>query len=115
MRVEASDAARDAIRRVAASGREDLVLVLGTGCCDSTAPYLYDHYYPGRDAVQVGDVQGVPVFAHRWLADLYAGSHGLQVDCRQDVVSDSFSLESELGCRLTLRVEIPREGRAAAG
>jgi uncharacterized protein (DUF779 family) len=115
MRVEATSAAHDVIRRVAASGREDLVLVLGTGCCDSTAPYLYDHYDPGRDAVQVGDVEGVPVVAHRWLADLYADRDELQLDCTEDVLSDSFSLESELGCRLILRVVIPQEGRAAAG
>jgi uncharacterized protein (DUF779 family) len=115
MRVDATDGARDAIRRVAATGREDLVLVLGTGCCDSTAPYLYDRYYPGHDAVLVGAVEGVPVFAHGWLADLYAEGEGLQLDCREDVLSDSFSLESELGCRLTLRIAIPQEGRAAAG
>ena len=115
MRVEATEAARDVIRRVAATGREDLVVVLGTGCCDSTAPYLYDHYYPGPDAMQVGDVEGVPVLAHRWLADLYAESDGLKLDCSEDAVSDSFSLETELGCRLTLRAAIHQKGRAAAG
>ncbi|HEX9377854.1 MAG TPA: DUF779 domain-containing protein [Actinomycetota bacterium] len=105
MRVEATEAAARTVERVAAAGREDLVIVLGTGCCDSTAPFLYDHYYPGADAVRVGEVAGVPVLAHGWLAKLYGeGRDRLEIDVDQDVVADSFSLETEYGCRFTLRV-----------
>jgi uncharacterized protein (DUF779 family) len=104
VKVEATDRASAIVERVKASGREDLVLVLGTGCCDSTAPYLYDRYYPGSDAVPVGDVAGVTVYAPRFLADLYEGSDGLVVDVEEGVLTDSFSLESELGCRFTLRL-----------
>lgn len=103
MEVRATAAAEAVVRRVAGEGREDLVMVLGTGCCDSTAPFLYDRYYPGPDVVRVGEVAGVPIYAHRWLADLY-GSDGLEVDVDEGVVNDSFSLESEHDCRLTLRV-----------
>jgi hypothetical protein len=103
MRVRATTGAEEAVRAVVESGREDLVLVLGTGCCDSTAPFLYDRYYPGPDVVEVGRVAGVAVLAHRWLADLYAEGDGLELDAHRDAVSDSFSLETELGCRLTLR------------
>ncbi|SRR6266511_23925 len=105
MRVEATKAAARTVERVAAGGRQDLVMVLGTGCCDSTAPFLYDHYYPGADAVQVGEVAGVPVFAHEWLARLYReGRDRLEIDVDQGVMADSFSLETEYGCRFTLRV-----------
>jgi uncharacterized protein (DUF779 family) len=100
--VRATPRAEATVRKVAGGGREDLVIVLGTGCCDSTAPFLYDRYYPGPDVVEVGRVAGVPVFAHRWLADLY--EDGLQVDVDEGVVNDSFSLESQFDCRLTLRV-----------
>lgn len=96
------------MRAVTASGREDLVLVLGTGCCDSTAPFLYDRYYPGPDMVEVGEVSGVPVLAHRWLADLYDEGDGLELDVDEDAVSDSFSLETEHGRRFTLRVPAAR-------
>lgn len=99
--------AENAVRAVAESGRQDLVLVLGTGCCDSTAPFLYDRYYPGPDVVEVGRVAGVPVLAHRWLADLYSEGDGLEIDVDDGVVSDSFSLESEYGCRFTLRLGRP--------
>ena len=104
MRIAASPQAEAIVRKVAAEGREDLVMVLGTGCCDSTAPFLYDRYFPEPDAVSVGEVAGVPVFAHRWLADLYRDSDGLEVDVVEGVPNDSFSLESEYDCRFTLRV-----------
>ena len=104
MHVEATAPAEAAVRRVAESGKQDLVMVLGTGCCDSTAPFLYDRYVPGPDAVEVGRVAEVPVLAHGWLAKLYDGSDGLVVDVDEGVVTDSFSLESEYDCRFTLRV-----------
>ena len=107
MRVVATEAAEETVRLVQREGREDLVLVLGTGCCDSTAPFLYDRYAPGPHAVRVGEAAGVPVFAPRWLADLYRDDDGLQLDVDLGVVSDSFSLESEHGRRLTLRLLSP--------
>ena len=107
MRIEATSRAETAVRRVADGGRQDLVMILGTGCCDSTAPFLYDRYVPGPDAVQVGEVAGVPVLAHGWLAKLYADGDGLVLDVDEGVQSDSFSLESEYDCRFTLRVAAP--------
>ena len=38
-----------------------------TGCCESTAPFLYEDFWPGPDAEQVGEVAGVPVFAPTYL------------------------------------------------
>jgi uncharacterized protein len=105
--VLATERAAEVVRRVAASGREDLVLVLGTGCCDSTAPYLYDRYLPGADAVRVGEVAAVPVFAPASLERLYPGRDGLVLDVEEGVLSDSLSLESEHGCRLVLRLREP--------
>ena len=108
MRVTATAEAEEAVREVEASGREDLVMVLGTGCCDSTAPFLYDRYYLGPDVVEVGTVAGVPVFAPGWLAGLYPVEDALVVDVDRDVSADSFSLETEHGHRFTLRVPSTR-------
>ncbi len=104
MELRATEAAEAIVRKVAASGRQDLVMVLGTGCCDSTAPYLYDRYYPGPDTTLVGEVAGVPVHAPRFLAELYDEGDGLILDVDQDVTNDSFSLESEYDCRFILKV-----------
>jgi uncharacterized protein (DUF779 family) len=105
--VRATPQAQAVVRKVAASGRKNLVMVLGTGCCDSTAPFLYDRYYSGPNAVEVGEIAGVPVIAHRWLADLYSEGDGLEVDVDEGVPNDSFSLESEYACRFTLRIAQP--------
>jgi uncharacterized protein (DUF779 family) len=104
MKIRATPSAETTVRKVAEAGKEELVMVLGTGCCDSTAPFLYDRYYPGPDTVRVGDVAGVPVFAHKWLADLYDDSDGLELDVDEGMPNDSFSLESEYDCRFTLKV-----------
>jgi uncharacterized protein (DUF779 family) len=103
MKVVATPEAEEAVRRVAASGRRDLVMVLGTGCCDSTAPFLYDHYVVEPDAVRVGEAAGVSVFAHAWLAKLYQGERTLEIGVDR-VVNDSLSLESDHDLRFTLHV-----------
>jgi uncharacterized protein (DUF779 family) len=105
MRITSTPRAEEIIGRVARQGRSDLVVVLGTGCCDSTAPFLYDRYYPGSDVIEVGRVSDVPVFAHTWLANLYREGE-LVLDADEEVPNDSFSLESDLDCRLTLRTAI---------
>ena len=107
MKLTATEGAARVVQKVSSAGREGLVMVLGTGCCDSTAPFLYDRYDPGPEAVRVGQVADVPVYAHRWLADLYADSEGLEVDVDEGIPNDSFSLESEYDCRLTLRKAAP--------
>jgi uncharacterized protein (DUF779 family) len=104
MNVTATPQAEAVVRKVAEAGRDQLVMVLGTGCCDSTAPFLYDRYYPGPDVVEVGRVAGVPVYARAWLAKLYGADGGLALDVDEGVPNDSFSLESEYDSRFTLRV-----------
>jgi uncharacterized protein (DUF779 family) len=105
VKVTATPRAEALIRRIAAEGRVDLVVMLGDGCCDSTAPFLYDRYVTQPDAVRVGEVAGVPVIAQPRLANLYADE--LSIDADECVPNDSFSLESDYDCRLTLRVNRP--------
>jgi uncharacterized protein (DUF779 family) len=105
MRVSTTPRAETVVARVAGKGRSDLVMVLGTGCCDSTAPFLFDRYYPGSDVMEVGRVSNVPVYAHRWLADLYDDDE-VVLDVDEGVPNDSFSLESDYDCRFTLRTAV---------
>ena len=111
MNVSVTPEAEKIVRRVRDDGRENLIMVLGTGCCDSTSPFLYDNYIPEPDAQPVGVIEGVEIVAPRWLADLYPGEEGLVVDVDAGVLNDSFSLESEYDCRFTLRVPARPEQR----
>ena len=63
-------AASDALERTRHELGDDLTFVIGNGCCDSTAPFLFATYMagPGRDAV--GEVEGVPVLLEAALVDL---------------------------------------------
>jgi len=112
MNVQATEGAVEVVRRVVADGRTNLVMVLGTGCCDSTAPFLYDNYLPEPDSRPVGEIEGIQILAPAWLADLYPGDATLTVDVDEGVLNDSFSLESEYDCRFTLRAPASAEERA---
>jgi uncharacterized protein (DUF779 family) len=104
MNVSVTPQAEAMVRRVREDGRENLIMVLGTGCCDSTSPFLYDNYLPEPDSQPVGEIDGVRILAPKWLAELYPADEGLVVDVDAGVLNDSFSLESEYDCRFTLRV-----------
>jgi len=103
MRIEVTSPAASIVRRVRAEGRDNLVMVLSNGCCDSTAPYLYDNYVAEPDAQPVGEVEGVTVLAPAWLARLYPDDDLITLDVEQGVIEDSFSLETDFDCRFVLR------------
>ena len=103
MRIEATEAAGEIVRRVRAEGRSNLVMVLSNGCCDATAPYLYDNHVTEPDAREVGTVEDVSVLAPEWLAKLYPDDDMLTIDVERGVLDDSFSLETEYDCRFVLR------------
>ncbi len=82
--------------------RGALVFTIGTGCCESTAPFLYEDFWPGPDSEPVGEVAGVAVFAPEYLRALYPGDDGVVVDVEEGM-AESMSIETEYGCRFILR------------
>lgn len=102
MHVDATPKAIEVVERAkrARSGR--LSITIGTGCCESTAPFLYEDFWPGPDQAQVGVVAEVPVFAPEYLRALYPDDDGVVIDA-VDVHAESLSIETEWGVRLILR------------
>jgi uncharacterized protein len=100
--VKGTDAAAGIVERAKRDRRGALVFTIGTGCCESTAPFLYEDFWPGPDSEQVGDVAGVPVFAPEYLRALYPGGDGVTIDVVDDLM-ESMSIETEYGCRFILR------------
>lgn len=86
----------------------ELVITIGTGCCDSTAPFLYEDYDPGNDSVQVGEVGDIPIFAPNWVAELYQDDV-LELGGETDVITETFSIEAEFDARLTLELPAKTE------
>src|SRR5262249_17613007 len=73
------------------------------GCCESTAPFLYEDFWPGPDALPVGEVAGVVVYAPEYLRALYPGDDGVVIDVEDGLMAESMSIETEYGCRFVLR------------
>ena len=96
-----TDAAREAVDRVRAGMGEDLTFVIGNGCCDSTAPFLFTRHMKGPNEHSVGEVAGVPVLLDTQLVPLFEGRE-VVIDARPDPGGDSFSCESELGLRFSM-------------
>ena len=99
-------AAREAVAATRRERGDDLSLVIGNGCCDSTAPFLFAAYVAGPAEERVGEADGVPVFLDATLVPLFAG-HEVVIDAGPDPGGDSFSCETELGVRLSL-ARMPR-------
>lgn len=79
-----------------------LTITIGTGCCESTAPFLYEDFWPGPDQAPVGEVGGVVIYAPEYLRTQYPEDDGVVLDV-VDELAESLSVETELGCRLILR------------
>ena len=79
-----------------------LTVTIGTGCCESTAPFLYEDFWPGPDQAPVGEVAGVTVYAPEYLRASYPDDDGVTLDVVEEL-GESLSVETELGCRLILR------------
>jgi uncharacterized protein (DUF779 family) len=102
LRVTGTAAAERIVEQAKRDRRGALVFTIGTGCCESTAPFLYEDFWPGPDSEPVGEVAGVPVYAPAYLRVLYPGAEGVTVDV-EDSMAESMSIETEYGCRFILR------------
>jgi uncharacterized protein (DUF779 family) len=96
-------AAARIVDRARRDRRGALVFSIGTGCCESTAPFLYEDFWPGPDSEPVGDVAGVLVYAPEHLRALYPGGEHLIIDVEEGSLAESMSIETEYACRFVLR------------
>ena len=103
MRVEATERAVRTVERMKQARSGALTITIGTGCCESTAPFLYEDFWPGPDQAEIGSVAGVAVYAPAYLRSSYPGDEGVVIDVLEAVTAESLSIETELDCRLILR------------
>jgi uncharacterized protein (DUF779 family) len=103
MKVEGTAAAVRIVEQAKRDRRGALVFTIGTGCCESTAPFLYEDFWPGPDQEVIGTVGDVPVYAPEYLRALYPGNDGVVIDVEEEFVAESMSIETEYSCRFVLR------------
>ena len=102
VQVEATPRAVEVVREMGRRRAGTLTVTIGTGCCESTAPFLYEDFWPGPDQEAVGQVDDVVVYAPEYLRVRYPGDDGVVLDVVEEL-GESLSVETELGCRLILR------------
>jgi len=103
MHVTGTPAAERIVERAKRDRRGSLVFTIGTGCCESTAPFLYEDFWPGPDQETVGVVAGVPVYAPEYLRSMYPGDDGVVIDVEEGFLAESLSIETEYSARFVLR------------
>ena len=79
MRITASARAAEVVAEMATRRSGTLTVTIGTGCCESTAPFLYEDFLPGADMEPVGSVGDVVIWAPEYLRRLYPGDEGPQI------------------------------------
>jgi uncharacterized protein (DUF779 family) len=94
-------AAADVVAEVRGARSGDLALVIGNGCCDSTAPFLFEDYLRGPNEREVAMLEGVHVLVDDAVARSFGGRE-VVIDVARDPQPDSFSCEAELGYRFVL-------------
>jgi uncharacterized protein (DUF779 family) len=92
--------------RVRSERTGPLTFTIDGGCCEGTAPHLFEHAVLTSAAQKVGEVEGVPVYLQPAMAALYTDAE-VTIDVIEEPTSDALSLETEYGLRFVLR-EGPR-------
>lgn len=97
-----SDAAAAVIRQIRDDRSGTLTITVDGGCCEGTAPHLYENYVVPAGAIEIGRVDDVPVFIPGNLGEQYATA-SVTIDVVDDPLADALSLETDLGKRLVFR------------
>lgn len=99
-----SEEAAAVIREVRSRRRGALTITIDGGCCEGTAPHLYEDYVVPSGAAEIGRIDGIPVFIPGHLHEQYAATR-VVIEVVDDPLSDALSLETALGKRLVVRHE----------
>jgi uncharacterized protein (DUF779 family) len=98
-----SDKARALLAEIRAENPSDtLVILIGGGCCENTAPILMKNFRVGRSDRYLGEGEGISVYAAAEIYPLLSATPSI-LDVTDGRGAGSFSMEIRRGVRLTLR------------
>jgi uncharacterized protein (DUF779 family) len=98
-----TDRARALLAEIRAENPSDtLVILVGGGCCENTAPILMKNFRVGRGDRRMGEAEGVEVYASADVYPLVEATPSV-IGVMDGTGAGSFSLEVPRGVRLTLR------------
>jgi uncharacterized protein (DUF779 family) len=102
IQVVLTDAALAVVQQVQERRGDQLSLVIGNGCCDSTAPFLFADYVGGPNEREIATHTGVRVLVDELIAGSFEGREVVIDAVAAGAQPDSFSCEAELGYRFSL-------------
>ncbi len=94
--------AAEVVARVRRERTGPLTFTIDGGCCEGTAPHLFEHAVLTCGAEKVGEVEGVPVYLQPAMVSVYKAVE-VTIDIVEEPTSDAMSLETEYGLRFVLR------------
>lgn len=103
--VEFSEKARQFIDSIKTTIEDNLVMFIGSGCCDGPVPQLFKQSETIIPALH--DV----IYEHERLTVYFIAPMRFEpflhytIDLQTDVINDSFSIESRYDCQFILRTE----------
>jgi len=94
--------ASDVVARVRSERSGALTFTIDGGCCEGTAPHLFEDTVITPGTEQIGEVAGVPVYLQPAMVAPYRAAE-ITIDVVDEPTSDAMSLETEYGLRFVLR------------
>ncbi len=105
--VDITPEAAAVVSRIRAERAGRLTFTIDGGCCEGTAPHLFENAFLTSGAEKVGEVEGVDVYLQPAMVPVYAGAH-IVIDVIEEPTSDAMSLETAYGLRFVLRAPAGR-------
>lgn len=97
-----SGRAAEVLARVRAGRSGALTFTIDGGCCEGTAPHLYEDAVITSAAEQAGEVEGIPVYLQSAMIEPFRNAD-VTIDVIDEPLSEAMSLETEHGVRFVLR------------
>jgi len=103
--VQITSTAAAVVARIRGERAGRLTFTIDGGCCEGTAPHLFEDAVLTADAMQVGEVDGIGVYLQPAMVSLYADTD-IIIDVIDEPTSDALSLETAYGLRFVLRAPV---------
>jgi uncharacterized protein len=105
--VDITPQAAAVVSRIRGERAGRLTFTIDGGCCEGTAPHLFEDAVLTSGAQKVGEVEGVAVYLQPAMVPVYADAEIL-IDVIDEPTSDALSLETAYGLRFVLRAAAQR-------
>lgn len=100
--VRLSPRAAEVLASIRAERSGPLSFVIDGGCCEGTAPHLYENAVVTSAAEKAAEVDGIPVYLQSAMIEPYRDAD-VTIDVIDEPLSESMSLETSQALRFVLR------------